>query len=153
MLLNVHVRRMVLGAYVLAAHACADPPATNGPGAAHARPCLTNFFTNPLRTGGSGAHLVALLEKDRALHAAQRRAAELEGEVTELEKECQLRQAQVGALFLFLLNIVPLFSCCAVELEGEVSEWQKEEPAAGGAGAACGRRQLDCSSWTVQDND
>lgn len=32
-------------------------------------------------TAGSGTHLVALAERDKLLSAAQRRAAELEGEV------------------------------------------------------------------------
>lgn len=46
---------------------------------------------------GSG-HFVALAERDKMLHAAHRRAAELEHEVAELERECQLRQVQETAL-------------------------------------------------------
>jgi hypothetical protein len=41
---------------------------------------------------------VALAERDKALAAAKRRAAELEAEVAELERECELRQAQEAAL-------------------------------------------------------
>lgn len=68
----------------------ADAPVA-GKGPAHV---LTSALSHPsIRCSASFA---ALAGRERELAAAQRRAAELEAEVSDLERECQLRQTQVG---------------------------------------------------------
>lgn len=91
--------------------------------------CPAPSLPVPARTAAS-AQLSALAEKERELGAARQRAAGLEAELADLERECALRQAQEEVRAWLLL-------CWYQGAEGWAAVRMRAVPGAGGGVWSC----------------